>query len=80
VIGLGKLCFTENTQGFLQAINKNGFELCLISPNYVLELEKLPLHHRDPFDRMIIATAKYEKMPIITADANIRLYPVESIW
>jgi PIN domain nuclease of toxin-antitoxin system len=79
-IGLKKLCFPENTQGFLQAINKNGFELCPISPNYVLELEKLPLHHRDPFDRILIATAKYEGMPIITVDANIRLYPVESIW
>jgi PIN domain nuclease of toxin-antitoxin system len=79
-IGLKKLYFPESTQGFLQAINKNGFELCPISPSYVLELEKLPLHHRDPFDRMIIATAKYEKMCIITVDANIGLYPVESIW
>jgi PIN domain nuclease of toxin-antitoxin system len=66
--------------GFLQAINGNGFELCPIIPNYILELEKLPLHHRDPFDRILIATAKYDQMSIITVDSNIQLYPVENIW
>jgi PIN domain nuclease of toxin-antitoxin system len=79
-IGLKKLYFPGNTQGFLQAVNKNGFELCPISPNYVLELEKLPLHHQVPFYRILIVTAKHEKMSIVTVDANIRLYPVESIW
>jgi PIN domain nuclease of toxin-antitoxin system len=79
-IGLRKLMFPGNTEGFIQAVNENGFELCPISPNYILELEKLPLHHRDPFDRMIIATAKHEKMGILTVDSNIQLYPVESIW
>jgi PIN domain nuclease of toxin-antitoxin system len=79
-IGLKKLYFPGNTQGLLQAINDNGFELCPILPNYILELEKLPLHHRDPFDRILIATAKHEKMGIITVDSNIQLYPVENIW
>lgn len=41
----------------------------------------LPLHHRDPFDRMILATAITEKLPIVTGDRVFRLYPqVQVVW
>lgn len=41
----------------------------------------LPLHHRDPFDRMILATALVEKLPIVTADPAFRRYPgIKVIW
>jgi PIN domain nuclease of toxin-antitoxin system len=47
---------------------------------YILELEKLPFIHRDPFDRLLIATAISEKMYLVTADTNIQKYPVNCIW
>lgn len=40
----------------------------------------LPFIHRDPFDRLIISQAKYEKMKICTADENIAKYDIEVIW
>jgi PIN domain nuclease of toxin-antitoxin system len=41
----------------------------------------LPLHHRDPFDRMILATALVEKLPIVTADRTFRRYAgIQVIW
>ncbi len=40
----------------------------------------LPLIHRDPFDRMLIAQAQVEGLPILTSDAAIGLYDVETIW
>ena len=41
---------------------------------------ELPLHHRDPFDRLIIATALSKQIPIITSDRMIPSYDVEVIW
>jgi PIN domain nuclease of toxin-antitoxin system len=49
-------------------------------PDHLLELEQLPLHHRDPFDRMLIAAAISEGMNFITADKNVSLYPIRCVW
>ena len=47
----------------------------------VFEYRKLPLHHRDPFDRMLIAQAITENIPIISADEKFDLYPEKKrIW
>jgi PIN domain nuclease of toxin-antitoxin system len=43
-------------------------------------VESLPLIHRDPFDRMLVAVAKSDDMAILTADENIRKYEVLSVW
>jgi PIN domain nuclease of toxin-antitoxin system len=40
----------------------------------------LPLIHRDPFDRMLLATAVAEEMPLVTADDNIRKYGIPLTW
>lgn len=47
---------------------------------HVLAAESLPAHHRDPFDRLLIAQAKVEEMPILSADPQIRRYPVKAVW
>jgi PIN domain nuclease of toxin-antitoxin system len=46
----------------------------------VLRTESLPLHHHDPFDRILIAQCVEAKLPIITADPVIERYPVQVIW
>jgi PIN domain nuclease of toxin-antitoxin system len=79
-ISLKKLAFPGNTKGFLDLIDDNGFELLPLDRKYILELEKLDFFHRDPFDRILVATAISEKMCIITTDTNIRLYPVNCSW
>jgi PIN domain nuclease of toxin-antitoxin system len=79
-ISLNKLTFDGKTKGFLDLINNNGFELLSIDKNYILELEILPFIHRDPFDRLLIATAISENMHIVTADTNIQKYSVNYIW
>ncbi|MCI5149859.1 MAG: type II toxin-antitoxin system VapC family toxin [Candidatus Electrothrix sp. MAN1_4] len=45
-----------------------------------IKLLYLPLHHRDPFDRLIIAQAICEKLPIISCDQAFPAYPVKLIW
>jgi|SRR5271163_4050989 len=51
-----------------------------ITLNHVLRIEGLDLHHRDPFDRMLVAQCLEENIPILTADPFFRNYPVRVIW
>jgi PIN domain nuclease of toxin-antitoxin system len=51
-----------------------GFELLPISPEHCKELLRLPQHHRDPFDRMLIAQARVEGLSLITRDRAISAY------
>lgn len=57
-----------------------GLTLLPIRPNHVYQLEKLPEIHRDPFDRMLIAQAMVEELPIVTNDVRIGSYPVQTVW
>jgi PIN domain nuclease of toxin-antitoxin system len=54
----------------------NNLEVLPVHVEHVLALQHLPLHHKDPFDRLIIAQALREGLPIISADAIFPQYPV----
>jgi len=77
--GLGKLQLSGGLSGFLQDIVQANFEILDIGPRHILELSTLPLHHRDPFDRMLIAQAKHEDMHLLTADVHFGAYDVPVI-
>ena len=47
---------------------------------HVLASESLPLHHRDPFDRLLVAQATIENVPIVTADSEFRRYAIKVAW
>ena len=52
----------------------------LVHIEHAVRVAELPTMHRDPFDRMLIAQAQIEALPIITSDRNIARYDVETIW
>jgi len=80
-LGTGKYLFAESFADFLQhAITDNGFPILPIQPRHCEPLTSLPQHHKDPFDRMLIAQAMVEGMPILSADAAIDAYPVTRLW
>ena len=56
-----------------------GVEGLAVSHAHGLKAGGLPSHHRDPFDRMLIAQAQLEGMPLLTADRQIHLYDLEVI-
>ncbi len=56
-----------------------GFELLHIEPPHVILYTQLPLHHRDPFDRILIAQAKHEQLILMTRDTEILQYDVETM-
>jgi PIN domain nuclease of toxin-antitoxin system len=79
-INLNKFKFDGGFSAFLELINKNGFEILPLKCKHIHGLFELPFIHKDPFDRILISTSIAEKMPLITADENIRRYNVTCIW
>ena len=61
-------------------VEELGFELLPISAEHAWTVKLLPLHHRDPFDRLLIAQAQVEDLPILTADSAFTDYEVAVIW
>ncbi len=58
----------------------NGFTLLPISVLHTAQVIEMPFHHRDPFDRLIIAQAHEEGIPVISSDTMFDLYGVERLW
>ncbi len=78
---VGKLSLPLPAGPFLTGeLRSNHVRLLPVSLSHVLRVEELPLHHRDPFDRLLIAQSIEEKWPIITADPLFERYPVDVIW
>ena len=59
---------------------KNSFQILPITFEDTLQLNKLPFHHRDPFDRIIISQAKENNLMLVSCDSNFNLYDVNVLW
>lgn len=83
-IKIGKLSLKRGLQGLLHDLHIEAIEVLTISNGHLFSYEELPLFddHRDPFDRLILATALHEKWPIISADHKFSWYKdqIEVIW
>lgn len=61
-------------------LNRNRFQLLNINISHLKRVADLPLVHRDPFDRLIIAQSQVEGLPVISNDAAFDNYPIQRIW
>lgn len=75
--GTGKLRLPPNLPDLIKA---SGFDLLGVAVHHVSQIGMLPLHHRDPFDRMLIAQAMADGMTLVTADRMATLYDVPVLW
>lgn len=75
--GLGKL---EAPKDLPERVRELGFEPLPIATEHAWRVRELPLHHRDPFDRLLIAQAQADGLPIVTADPAFADYDVKVIW
>lgn len=73
---LGKVTMPD---GFVAALQSGGFVPLAIAVDHAERAPMLPSHHRDPFDRMLIAQAQIETLALVTADAALRAYDVELV-
>jgi len=80
-IRLGKLHLPDNPASFVfEQLKINTIEPLAVQMAHALRVYSLPRHHRDPFDRILVAQAQVERMPIITADPQVAQYDVEILW
>jgi PIN domain nuclease of toxin-antitoxin system len=80
-VQLGKLRLTHSIKDLIST-HRATYDLQILSIflNHVLALDNLPVHHRDPFDRILIAQANAEKQVIVTKDQIFKEYPVQLLW
>jgi PIN domain nuclease of toxin-antitoxin system len=77
----GKLPFPQPAGPYLvKKLGQNRIEVLPIKLDHVLGIENLVVHHRDPFDRILIAQSLEENLPIVTSDPWFSHYPVAVIW
>ena len=78
---IGKLSFGLPFKEFVeQQLNLNSINLLNINLDHIDVISTLPQHHRDPFDRLIIAQAMVEKIPIISVDEAFDAYSIQRLW
>jgi PIN domain nuclease of toxin-antitoxin system len=80
-VSTGKLQLGEPSRSFLaREIARNNFDLLGLSLDHATAVETLPYHHRDPFDRLLVAQALIEQVPIVSSDVAFDPYGVTRLW
>jgi PIN domain nuclease of toxin-antitoxin system len=80
-VGIGRLPIPAPLESFIpEQLRLNRIELLPITMEHTFQVAHLPLHHRDPFDRIIIAQSIRESMPLVSADEAFDAYPIQRIW
>ena len=80
-IGLGKLRFSQPIEVFIpDQLRRNRIGLLPIPFAHAVRVATLPHHHRDPFDRLLVAQALVDDLPIVGRDAAFDAYGVRRVW
>ncbi len=78
---LGKLTLAQPFEAFIpQQLSLNRIELLHITISHTAAVSVLPFHHRDPFDRLLIAQAQIESMPVVGNDVAFDAYSITRLW
>lgn len=77
----GKLTLPDDPHSlFLTAIDRSHLSVLELSAEAALTMHKLPLHHRDPFDRLLIAQCLADQLVFASRDRDVKKYPLNVIW
>jgi len=76
----GKIKNMNGVAIFIDKLRENGIEILGVTAEEVKIIESLPFIHNDPFDRVIIATAKNNGLTLISVDENVHKYDVACVW
>jgi len=80
-VGIGKLTLGKPVAEIIAAeVADRSIGLLSIKLEHIDELARLPMHHRDPFDRLLIAQAIREGLTLVTSDEQFKQYPVQTLW
>lgn len=73
--GLGRQDFQVDARLLRRALVDNGYTELSITSDHVIGIDQLPAHHKDPFDRLLVAQALVEGITLLTSDAQLTRYP-----
>jgi len=77
----GRLQLPDRPERFSpEQLSLNAFDPLPVELSHALQVYHLPDHHRDPFDRLLVAQSQLEDLPILTADPRFSKYDVQVIW
>lgn len=76
----GKLRLPGSVEEYVDYLSLGGYTLLSVTPAHAAAVEGLAWHHRDPFDRLLVAQALWEQVPVVTNDRMFRKYGVETHW
>ena len=76
----GLLSISDLATWWRQATELTAARVLQIRASHITALAALPMLHKDPFDRILIAQAKAERLGLVTNDAPIDTYPIQTIW
>jgi len=77
----GRLPLPEEPDAYIASrLTLHHIQALPVHISHAAQVFHLPDLHRDPFDRLLVAQAQLEQMPILTSDADIRRYDIETIW
>ncbi len=80
-VQLGKIQLKLSLQDLIESQQRdNGVEILPITTEHILALNNLPFHHKDPFDRLLIAQSIVEEFTIVTVDSAFSAYPAKLLW
>lgn len=77
---LGRLTLPGSAAEYTRSKLDSGLEMLPIDWSHAAAVETLPVHHRDPFDRLLIAQAQLEGLRIVSGDPAFRKYQVQVLW
>lgn len=78
---LGRLEVADDVERSIpDQIARHAFQPLSIQIRHALKVASLPDHHRDPFDRLLVAQALVEDLVLVTSDSQLRRYPIKTIW
>jgi len=80
-ITIGKMRVPGDSIDYLlHRATQTGVTTLPILSMHLQQLQKLPMLHRDPFDRILVAQSMVEKMPVVSVDSQLRQYPCKILW
>ena len=79
-VNQGKLSLKSPFESVMEDIIENDFILLNVNFEHLVENSKLPWHHRDPFDRLLISQSNIEGMTLVSRDSEFKNYTANIIW
>jgi PIN domain nuclease of toxin-antitoxin system len=79
-VQIGKMTLRSPIEELIKEQQENNIQLLSVQLPHVLKVGELPLHHRDPFDRLLIAQAMVEGYTLLSKDENFKAYSANILW